>query len=83
MKNWMLAQQWWSEEQETELFESLREEVLAAVKVAEKVEKPNLESLVEDVYDVVPPHLQKQYEEVKAHIKKYPESYPFTAGRIK
>jgi len=83
MKNWMLAQQWWSEEQETELFDSLREEVLAAVKVAEKIEKPSLESLVEDVYDVVPPHLQKQYEEVKAHIKKYPESYPFTAGRIK
>ena len=45
MKNWMLAQQWWSEEQETELFESLREEVLAAVKVAEKIDKPPLRKI--------------------------------------
>lgn len=83
MKNWMLAQKWWDETQDSELFESLREEVLAAVKVAEKIEKPALESLISDVYDEAPVQLQAQYNEVKAHIKKYPEAYPFTAGRIK
>ncbi|WP_448564211.1 thiamine pyrophosphate-dependent dehydrogenase E1 component subunit alpha [Thalassotalea ganghwensis] len=83
MKNWMLAQGWWDETQEAELFETLREQVLAAVKVAEKIAKPPVEDLVTDVYDVVPPHLQAQLDALKTHIKKYPESYPFTAGRIK
>ena len=83
MKNWMLAQKWWDEAQETTLFEKLREEVLAAVKVSEKIAKPPVEDLVSDVYDQVPEHLQKQLDELKVHIKKYPEAYPFTAGRIK
>ena len=83
MKNWMLAQDWWDETQEVALYEQLRESVLAAVKVAEKVAKPPLESLVTDVYDQTPPLLQSQLEELKDHIKKYPQAYPYTAGRIK
>jgi 2-oxoisovalerate dehydrogenase E1 component alpha subunit len=83
MKNWMVAQGWWNDEQEAQLFERLREEVLAAVKVAEKIDKPPVEDLVSDVYDVVPKHLQEQLDALKIHIKKYPEAYPFTAGRIK
>lgn len=83
MKNWMLAQKWWDEAKETELFETLREKVLAAVKVSEKIDKPPVEDLVNDVYDTVPQHLNEQLESLKTHIKKYPESYPFTAGRIK
>lgn len=83
MKNWMLAQKWWSEEQETELFDTLRDKVLAAVKVAEKIDKPPVEDLVTDVYDQIPTHLQSQLDELKLHIKKYPDAYPFTAGRIK
>jgi len=83
MKNWMLAQEWWSEEQEQELFEHLREQVLAAVKVSEKIDKPPVEDLVTDVYDQIPKHLQDQLDELKVHIKKYPDAYPFTAGRIK
>jgi len=81
-KLWITEKGWWNEEQETELFERLREEILAAVKVAEKIDKPPLEDLVTDVYSDVPVHLQTQLEELKEHIKKYPEAYPFTAGRI-
>ena len=81
-KLWITEKGWWTEEQETELFERLREEILAAVKVAEKIDKPPLEDLVTDVYSDVPVHLQTQLEELKEHIKKYPEAYPFTAGRI-
>ncbi|OKY26357.1 thiamine pyrophosphate-dependent dehydrogenase E1 component subunit alpha [Thalassotalea sp. PP2-459] len=83
MKSWMLAQNWWDEAQETALFDQLREDILAAVKVAEKIAKPPVEDLVSDVYDQVPEHLQKQLASLKAHIKKYPEAYPLTAGRIK
>ncbi|TRX56588.1 thiamine pyrophosphate-dependent dehydrogenase E1 component subunit alpha [Thalassomonas sp. M1454] len=83
MKNWMLAKGWWDEEQETATFEGLREDVLAAVKVAEVIDKPNLESMFDDVYDVPTPQLKEQLAELKEHIKKYPDAYPVTAGRIK
>jgi 2-oxoisovalerate dehydrogenase E1 component alpha subunit len=82
MKNWLLANNWWDEAQEKSLFEGLREEVLAALKVAEKVDKPSLEALVTDVYDEVPKHLSQQLDELKAHIKKYPDAYPVTSGRL-
>ncbi len=83
MKNWLLAQDWWDESKDTALFESLKEQVLAAVKVAEKIDKPPVEDLITDVYDVPSPLLEQQLAELKVHIKKYPQAYPFTAGRIK
>ncbi|MFQ3288076.1 MAG: 2-oxoisovalerate dehydrogenase E1 component alpha subunit [Alteromonadaceae bacterium] len=82
MKNWMLNQNWWDETQETELFEQYREEVLAAVKVSEKIDKPHLDTLISDVYDTPPVHLQAQLDELKEHINKYPDAYPFTAGKF-
>jgi len=82
MKNWMLAQNWWDEAQETALYEKLREKVLAAVKVAEKIEKPHIDTLISDVYDVPSAQLTAQLEQVKTHINKYPEAYPFTAGKF-
>ena len=82
MKNWMLKQNWWDETQETELFEQYREEVLAAVKVSEKIDKPHLDTLISDVYDTPPVHLQAQLDELKEHINKYPDAYPFTAGKF-
>jgi 2-oxoisovalerate dehydrogenase E1 component alpha subunit len=82
MKNWMLAQNWWDEAQETALYEKLREKVLAAVKVAEKIEKPHIDTLITDVYDVPSTQLKAQLEQVKTHINKYPEAYPFTAGKF-
>lgn len=81
-KNWILKQKWWDEAQDTALYERLREEVLAAVKVAEKIGKPHIDTMISDVYDMPPPQLQKQLDEVKAHINKYPEAYPFTAGKF-
>ncbi len=83
MKHWLTKQNWWDEAQDSALFERLREEVLAAVKVAEKVDKPELRELVTDVYDQVPAHLEAQYQELKAHIMQHPEAYPVTSGRLK
>ncbi|MCJ8296990.1 MAG: thiamine pyrophosphate-dependent dehydrogenase E1 component subunit alpha, partial [Colwellia sp.] len=82
MKNWMLKQNWWDEAQETALYEQYREQVLAAVKVAEKIDKPHIDTMITDVYDVPSAQLQAQLDEVKIHIKKYPEAYPFTAGKF-
>ncbi len=82
MKNWLINQEWWDEAQETALFEKYREEVLAAVKVAEKIDKPHIDTMITDVYDVPSAQLQAQLDDVKAHVNKYPEAYPFTAGKF-
>jgi 2-oxoisovalerate dehydrogenase E1 component alpha subunit len=36
---------------------------------------PPVDSLFEDVYDEMPLHLQEQREELRQHIRKYPDSY--------
>ena len=82
MKTWMLLQKWWDEAQDKALFEKLREEVLAGVKVSEKIDKPHIDTLITDVYDVPSSQLKAQLDQVKAHINKYPEAYPFTAGKF-
>lgn len=82
MKNWLLAQNWWDEDKDKALFEKLREKVLAAVKVSEKISKPHIDTLITDVYDVPSTQLKAQLEQVKAHVNKYPEAYPFTAGKF-
>jgi len=82
MKNWMLAQSWWSEEEETETLETYRGEILQTMKSEEKHPSPELPELISDVYDVPPKHLQEQYNELKKHIERYPENYPSTSGRL-
>ncbi len=82
MKNWMLAQNWWTESQDDALFAKLREEVLAAVKVAEKIAKPHIDTMISDVYDQASPQLEQQLSDLKEHIKKYPQAYPLTAGKF-
>lgn len=75
-KRWIEAQGWWSQEQDDALYEKYRDEVLAALKVAEKVAPPSLNELVSDVYSDIPSHLQQQLSELKQHIAKHPAHYP-------
>lgn len=81
-KLWLLNKGWFSEADDVALLEKYREEVLAAVKVAEKLPVPMLNEMIEDVYDTPTPALKKQLSDLKAHIKKYPQSYPKSAGRL-
>lgn len=37
--------------------------------------KPNLDSLFEEVYDKIPYHIEEQRQELKEHLRKYPEPY--------
>ncbi|WP_051202165.1 thiamine pyrophosphate-dependent dehydrogenase E1 component subunit alpha [Ferrimonas senticii] len=80
-KLWLQAQGWWSDEEDQQLIAQYKEEVLAAVKVAEKVAMPPLSSLVTDVYDEVPKHLAEQLEQVKSQVRQYPDYYKATAGK--
>jgi len=75
-KTWIINQGWWSEEEDSALYEKYRAEILSALKVAEKVGPPALEEIVTDVYSDVPAHLSNQLSDLKAHIAKYPDAYP-------
>ena len=81
-KHWLIQQGWWSEEQDAEVADAKRKAVMAAMKEAEKVPAPHIDDLITDVYDTPPKHLQDQLAELKAHIRKYPDAYPKTAGRM-
>ncbi|MGP4843481.1 thiamine pyrophosphate-dependent dehydrogenase E1 component subunit alpha [Marinobacter sp. 1Y8] len=80
MQRWLQKKKWWSEDEEKQLQESLRKEVLETMKRAQKRPPPPLESLITDVYDQVPPALNAQFEKLKTHIRKYPEAYPKSAS---
>ena len=59
-RNWLELQGWWDQAQETALYDKYRQEVLAQLKVSEKVPTPLLVELVSDVYSDIPTHLQQQ-----------------------
>lgn len=61
----LLAEGYWSDEQQSALEDRLNKEILDAVAEAEKAGPPPLESMFEDVYSTVLPHLQEQLEQLK------------------
>jgi len=52
----------WSEKQETDLQQEMKDQINEAIKVAEKAPQPSLETMFTDVWATVPPHLREQYE---------------------
>lgn len=81
-KQWVTDNGWFDEKSHEAFLTQTREDILAAVKKAEKVAVCHIDDLVNDVYAEVPWHLQEQLDELKGHIKKYPEAYPKTSGEI-
>lgn len=47
--------------EDAEYREQCRANVIEMIKDAEGVPKPNVRSMFEDVYDVMPPHLEEQH----------------------
>ena len=81
-KNWLLTKQWWSDEEDAELLEQYRAEVLAALKKIEKLPLQPLQTLITDVYDQPTPQLKEQFDVLKEHLQHYSEHYPASAGRV-
>jgi 2-oxoisovalerate dehydrogenase E1 component alpha subunit len=81
-KLWMMNKGWLSESDDQALYEKYRQQVLAAVKVAEKLPVTHIDEVINDVYDTPTPRLKQQLVALKQHIKKYPDSYPNSAGRV-
>ncbi|MGQ8363793.1 thiamine pyrophosphate-dependent dehydrogenase E1 component subunit alpha [Glaciecola sp. 1036] len=82
-ETWMQEKNWLDKEALEAYKTKTREEILAALKVAEKISICEIDEIINDVYDTPPWHLEKQLKELKSHIKKYPEAYPKTAGSNK
>ncbi|MDP5041536.1 MAG: thiamine pyrophosphate-dependent dehydrogenase E1 component subunit alpha, partial [Paraglaciecola sp.] len=73
---------WYDEEQNKIFLEQSRQEVLNELKRVEKVPICKIDEIINDVYDTPPWHLNEQLAALKAHIAKYPDAYPKTAGRL-
>ena len=81
-EDYLLQKGWINLSEEEKRIEALKKDVLQAVKKAEKIDKPDLDQLIEDVYQTPPKHLKQQLQHLKDHIKKYPQHYPTTASRL-
>ncbi|KAK9047304.1 hypothetical protein V6N11_053151 [Hibiscus sabdariffa] len=75
-RNWVQNYGWWSEQQETQLRNSVRKQLLEAIQVAEKTEKPPLSEMFSDVYDYPPSNLEEQEKHLRETITRHPNDYP-------
>ena len=65
----------WDEEKEEQLRKELRAEILFEFDKADKVLKPTVDSMFDDVFEEIPLHLQQQKKEMRDHVSKYPGEY--------
>ncbi|KAJ2782519.1 hypothetical protein H4R18_002212 [Coemansia javaensis] len=75
MRAWLEQKGWWAQGDDAEISKSAKAEVLAAFAAAEKLKKPAIRHMFEDVYDEVPPALARERAEVEALLNKYPDYY--------
>ena len=73
---WLEGKGWWTESEESELRAEARKEVMKVLDLAERERKRPLRDMVTDVYDEVPQHLERQYEEIKAFALKNKALFP-------
>lgn len=66
----------WKEDEEKDFRASIRKEVLAAFSKAEKVKKPPISEMFNDVYEKLPWNLEEQKAELMNLIKEYPSAFP-------
>lgn len=75
-RKWIERNGWWNDMAESELRNSLRQQLLQTIQVAESVEKPPLADMFSDVYDVPPSNLHEQEKWLKETVKIHPHVYP-------
>ncbi|GMH00895.1 hypothetical protein Nepgr_002734 [Nepenthes gracilis] len=75
-RNWVARNGWWSDEHESEMRINIKKEIIQAIQAAERMEKPPLSELFSDVYDVPPPSLCEQEQQLRDTVKRHPDDYP-------
>ncbi|KAI3683180.1 hypothetical protein L1987_83680 [Smallanthus sonchifolius] len=59
-RKWIESRGWWKDVAESEYRSSIRKQVAQAIQVAERIEKPPVADMFNDVYDVPPRNLNEQ-----------------------
>lgn len=75
-RKWVQGNGWWCDAEESELRNKVRQELLQAIQVAERMPKPRLTELFSDVYDQIPSNLREQERSLLDTINKHPADYP-------
>jgi 2-oxoisovalerate dehydrogenase E1 component alpha subunit len=68
-------QGWMGKEDFASIRDEERIDVIKAMSTAEQRPPPKLETMFQDVYHDIPPHLEMQQEQLLSHMKKYPGQY--------
>ncbi|XP_032750058.1 2-oxoisovalerate dehydrogenase subunit alpha, mitochondrial isoform X2 [Rattus rattus] len=76
LRQYLLNQGWWDEEQEKAWRKQSRKKVMEAFEQAERKLKPNPSLLFSDVYQEMPAQLRRQQESLARHLQTYGEHYP-------
>lgn len=74
-RKYLGAQKLWNDVDEKNLRDATRKEVLTTLEKTEKMDIVGVDQMFEDVYDVKPPSLIEQENELKEHLSKYGEFY--------
>ncbi len=72
MRGYLIKKGIWNDDKEKELLEEIDAEIRSAVKVAEGIAKPPIETIFENVYEEMPWHLKEQMEET---VSRYGKNY--------
>ena len=72
---------WWSGDQEKQAVTDINNQVLTALKTAEKKPKPALELLFTDVYSEMPQNLKAQQQSLLNNISLHPDAYHWNDGQ--
>ncbi|KPI45681.1 2-oxoisovalerate dehydrogenase subunit alpha, mitochondrial [Cyphellophora attinorum] len=75
LRKWMENKGIWNEDMEKEARASIRKEVLREFAAAEKLKKPPIRAMFEDVYEEITPEAKAQMRELKRVVEKYPGEY--------
>ncbi|KAK6939957.1 Dehydrogenase, E1 component [Dillenia turbinata] len=75
-RKWVERNGWWSETKEFELRKNVRNQLVQAIQVAEKTEKPPITDLFTDVYESPSSNLTEQEASLRETIKRHSQDYP-------
>uniref|UniRef100_A0A915BY82 2-oxoisovalerate dehydrogenase subunit alpha n=1 Tax=Parascaris univalens TaxID=6257 RepID=A0A915BY82_PARUN len=75
-KKYLIKQNFWSENEETEWIKKAKADVLAAFAKASKEKLPSIDNLFSDVYKKETKNLKRQKEQLRAHLAVFGDKYP-------
>jgi 2-oxoisovalerate dehydrogenase E1 component alpha subunit len=75
LEKYLLRENLITADQNAELRENAKNSVRESLKAANALPKPEIDVMFTDVYENMPQHIIDQKEELRAHLRKYPDQY--------